>query len=101
MICVVYEDHGGLGFNRPFKKNDTVKSVYSWIISPIDPEILPPVFHLECFAPTNCQSKNCPHIYELAKDHKVSVDELPDVLYLREGYFAVDDTFTGFGDVLI
>lgn len=62
-----------------------LQSVYSWIISAIDPEILPPVFHLECFAPTNCQSKNCPHIYELAKDHKVSVDELPDVLYLREG----------------
>ncbi|XP_062608618.1 uncharacterized protein LOC134270405 [Saccostrea cucullata] len=101
MLFVVYESHGGIAINRPFKHGDTVKSVYSWIVQEIDPEILPPVFHLECFAPTMCKDKGCPHIYELGNSHKVKVEELPDVLYLREGCFAVNDTFTGLGDVLI
>ncbi|XP_061175959.1 uncharacterized protein LOC133184907 [Saccostrea echinata] len=100
-LCVVYECHGGLAINRPFKYGDTVKSVYSWIIQQMDPEILPPVFHLECSSPTSCQNKGCPHIYELGNSYKVKVEELPDVLYLREGCFAVNDTFTGLGDVLI
>ncbi|XP_061167358.1 uncharacterized protein LOC133176219 [Saccostrea echinata] len=100
-VSVVYQDHGGLGFTRPFKTSDTVKNVYSWIISEVDPEILPPVFHFECAAPTKCNNKTCPHIYELAADHLVTIDHLPDVLYLREGCFAVNDTFTGLGDVLI
>ncbi|XP_061191015.1 uncharacterized protein LOC133199174 [Saccostrea echinata] len=100
-LCVVYESHGGLAINRPFKLNDTVKSVFSWICVEIDPEILPPVFHLECRTPTNCPNPSCPHIYELKNNFKVKVGDLPNILYLREGYFATEETFTGFGDVLM
>lgn len=51
----------------------------------VDPEILPPVFHLECRTPTNCSNSNCPHIYELQNSFKVNVGKLPKILYLREG----------------
>lgn len=100
-LWVVYESHGGLAINRPFKVDDTVKSVFSWIIQEVDPEVLPPVFHLECRTPTNCPNSNCPHIYELQNSYKVHVADLPEILYLREGYFEAEETITGFGDVLM
>lgn len=100
-LWVVYESHGGLAINRPFKVDDTVKSVFSWIIQEVDPEVLPPVFHLECRTPTNCPNSNCPHIYELQNSYKVNVADLPEILYLREGYFEAEETITGFGDVLM
>lgn len=63
----------------------TFQSVFSWIIQEVDPEVLPPVFHLECRTPTNCPNSNCPHIYELQNSYKVNVADLPEILYLREG----------------
>lgn len=52
----------------------------------VDPEILPPAFHLECRTPTNCPNSNPPPpIYELQNSFKVNVGKLPKILYLREG----------------
>nr|XP_022287442.1 uncharacterized protein LOC111100118 isoform X2 [Crassostrea virginica] len=99
-VSVIYESHGGLSINRPFKVTETLSSIYTWILSEVEPEILPPVFHLECRKPSSCEQSNCPHIWELEKTHSKKITELPPVLFLREGNFSANDTLTGFGDVL-
>nr|XP_022287446.1 uncharacterized protein LOC111100118 isoform X5 [Crassostrea virginica] len=99
-VSVIYESHGGLSINRPFKVTETLSSIYTWILSEVEPEILPPVFHLECRKPSSCEQSNCPHIWELEKAHSKKITELPPVLFLREGNFSANDTLTGFGDVL-
>nr|XP_022313862.1 uncharacterized protein LOC111118603 [Crassostrea virginica] len=99
-ISVIYESHGGLCINRPFKLTDTVESLYTWLIREIESEILPPVFYLECKHPSSCERTDCLHIWELEKTHLKKISDLPPVLFLREGCFSANDTMTGFGDVL-
>nr|XP_022310203.1 uncharacterized protein LOC111115670 isoform X1 [Crassostrea virginica] len=98
-ITIVYEHHGGMSFSRPFCLDDTVQSVFNYICQAVEPEILPPIFSLECPSPTSCQSADCKHTYELEYAHGVNVAKIPSVLILKEGNYNMDDTITNYGNV--
>ncbi|XP_061167565.1 uncharacterized protein LOC133176462 isoform X2 [Saccostrea echinata] len=100
-ITIIYEDHGGMSFTRPFCKDDTLQSIFTYICREVEAEILPPVFHLECVNPLKCLVEGCKHCYELEASHHEFISSLPDVLILKEGNFLMDDTMTNFGNVLM
>ena len=61
------------------------QGVFNYICQAVEPEILPPIFSLECPSPTSCQSADCKHTYELEYAHGVNVAKIPSVLILKEG----------------
>ncbi|XP_062610441.1 FK506-binding protein 5-like [Saccostrea cucullata] len=101
MLTVIYENHGGMSFSRPFHHADTVQSVYTYICQIIEPEILPATFHLECVSPTACKEEKCMHCYELGECYDMSINQLPALLVLKEGNYLVDETMTFFGNVFL
>ncbi|XP_056009260.1 uncharacterized protein LOC130046637 isoform X2 [Ostrea edulis] len=101
VITIIYEDHGGMSFTRPFCKDDTLQSIFTYICKEVEAEILPPVFHLECMAPLKCPTANCKHCWELDASHSLPISSLPDALIIKEGNFLMDDTITNYGNVLL
>nr|XP_022331746.1 uncharacterized protein LOC111129580 isoform X1 [Crassostrea virginica]XP_022331751.1 uncharacterized protein LOC111129580 isoform X1 [Crassostrea virginica]XP_022331759.1 uncharacterized protein LOC111129580 isoform X1 [Crassostrea virginica] len=98
-ITIVYQHHGGMSFSRPFCLNDTMQSVFNFICQAVEPEILPPIFHLECPSPESCLSAHCRHKYELENAYGVNAAIIPSVLILKEGNYNMDDTITNYGNV--
>ncbi|XP_062582465.1 uncharacterized protein LOC134244220 isoform X2 [Saccostrea cucullata] len=101
LVTIIYEDHGGMSLTRPFNKDDTLQSVFTYICREVDAEILPPAFHLECTSPLKCQDEGCRHCFELEATYNMPIASVPDVLILKEGNFLMDDTLTNYGNVLM
>ena len=64
------------------------QSVFNFICQAVEPEILPPIFHLECPSPESCLSAHCRHKYELENAYGVNAAIIPSVLILKEGVIA-------------
>ncbi|CAC5415447.1 unnamed protein product [Mytilus coruscus] len=85
-ITVVYQEHGGISMTRQFGENDTLQVLYTWICMEMDPEILPPKFHLGCHAPEKCTDDDCDHSYVLTPDsanYKI-YKHTPTLLFIKE-----------------
>ncbi|XP_063418097.1 uncharacterized protein LOC134700871 [Mytilus trossulus] len=100
-ITVVYQEHGGISISRQFGENDTLQVLYTWICMEMDPEILPPKFHLGCHAPEKCTDDDCDHNYILTPDsanYKI-YKHTPTLLFIKEDIYHLNETMTNLDDV--
>ncbi|OWF47887.1 hypothetical protein KP79_PYT20366 [Mizuhopecten yessoensis] len=101
-IAIIYRSHGGMAFERLFRPDDSLKSIYTWLCAEVEADILPPKFSLGCSDPASCTAGGCKHTYPLTAEiaNRSGIGSLPEVLFIKQEEFTGNDTLTGYDNVL-